>query len=224
MIQETKLTGALFLSKLITQYAQLHEKTVGDGAKQYIRQLGLRTGEWIERFYEDSIEGEWTPDQYAEVIVDLKNSIGGHFSISEIHPDYVVVTATNCPFGDVVQDAPHLCNMTSTVFGGIAARRFGYGKVKLRKRIALGHSGCEVAVYFQPTDKEDGDEYKDLPVTPANGNPFLWEEETIVALNEELEKSDKMINTLLEELEDLRAQVRRESKNENGQTSANASK
>ncbi|XQY93891.1 methanogen output domain 1-containing protein [Metabacillus sp. HB246100] len=169
--KETKLTGAVFLSKLITQYAQLHSRTIGKSAEEYIRQIGIRTGEWFESFYDDK-ELNWTPDQYAEIIVDLKNSIGGHFTISEVHPNYVVVKATGCPFGEVVQDAPHLCNMTSSVFGGIAARRFGYGKVSLRKRIALGHSGCEVAIYFEPNDSEDGDEYKDLPITPKNEKPI----------------------------------------------------
>ncbi|UGB33178.1 methanogen output domain 1-containing protein [Metabacillus sp. B2-18] len=210
MTKETKLTGVIFLSKLITQYAQLHSRTIGKSAQEYIRQIGIRTGEWIETFYDENNGLSWSPDQYAEIIVDLKNSIGGHFTISEVHPDHVVVKATGCPFGEVVQDAPHLCNMTSSVFGGIAARRFGYGKVSLRKRIALGHSGCEVAIYFEPNETEDGDEYKDLPITPKNGNPFEWEEETINALHAELEKSDKMICALLEEIEELKKRVNNE--------------
>ncbi|MFC2949996.1 methanogen output domain 1-containing protein [Virgibacillus sediminis] len=209
MTKESQLTGAVFLSKLITQYAQLHSKTIGKAANEYIRQIGIRTGEWIESFYDESKELNWTPDKYAEVIVDLKNSIGGHFTISEVHPDHVVVQATGCPFGEIVQDAPHLCNMTSSVFGGIAARRFGYGKVSLRKRIALGHSGCEVAIYFEPNENESGDEYKDVPITPKNGNPFEWEEETIKALHTELEKSDQMIVSLLDEIEDLKKQVKK---------------
>ncbi len=202
----TQLTGTIFLSKLVTQYAQLHSKTVGDSAQEYIRQIGIRTGEWLEEFY-DSKDQNWTVEKYADVIVDIKNSIGGHFTISEVHPDHVVVKATGCPFGEIVQDAPHLCNMTSSVFGGIAARRFGYGKVSLRKRIALGDSGCEVAIYFEPNEHEEGNVYKDLPITPENGNPFEWEEETIQALHRELVKSDEMIMSLVEELEDLRKKV-----------------
>lgn len=94
--------------------------------------------------------------------------------------------------------------MTSSVFGGIAARKFGYGKVSLRQRIALGHSGCEVAVYFTKYSEENGDVYEDLPITPSYGNPFSWEEETIHMLNQELRKSDEMIESLLAELEELR--------------------
>ncbi|BCB05576.1 methanogen output domain 1-containing protein [Bacillus sp. KH172YL63] len=209
METRTSLTGTVFLSKLITQYAYIHQKTVGKTADEYIRQLGLRTGEWVEGLYGDK-EEDWSVDRYVEVIVDLKNSIGGHFYLSEVHPDHIVVKSTACPFGEAVQDAPHLCNMTSSVFGGIAARKFGYSKVVLRKRIALGDPGCEVAVYFRETEAEDGDVYEDLRYTPDHGNPFQWEEETLRLLNEQLRKSDELIMKLVGELEELRAQVKRD--------------
>lgn len=201
-----KLSGTIFLSKLITQYAHLHNRTLGPKAEGYIQQLGMKTGEWIESFYDEK-GTTWTPDQYAHVIVDLKNSIGGHFHITEVHEDRVIVKAEGCPFGEAVKDAPHLCMMTSSVFGGIASRRMGYGKVNLRKRIAAGDGGCEVAIYFQPTDEEEGIVYENVPITPGHGDPFTWEEETIKALGEELRKSDDMVMDLLDELDRLRSEV-----------------
>lgn len=206
MSTKTSLTGSIFLSKLITQYAFIHEKTVGKSAAEYIRQIGLRTGEWIEDFYGNR-EDEWSVNKYAEVIVDLKNSIGGEFNISSINPEYVVVKSNRCPFGELVKDAPHLCNMTSSVFGGIASRKFGYSKVDLKKRIAVGDPGCEVVIYFQPNTDVNGDVYKNLPRTPENMDPFQWESETIVLLNEELRKSDELVVKLLDELESLKRQV-----------------
>ncbi|MGI8315520.1 methanogen output domain 1-containing protein [Halobacillus mangrovi] len=202
----SSLSGTVFLSKLITQYAHLHERTVGKHADEYISQLGIRTGEWVESFYGEKNE-QWSVERYAEVIVDIKNSIGGLFRISEIHPDKVIVKASGCPFGEVVKDAPHLCMMTSSVFGGIASRRMGYGKVNLRKRIAKGDPGCEVVIYFHPTDEEEGHVYENLPITPSNGNPFIWDEEAIESLGEELRKSDEMILKLLDELETLKKEV-----------------
>ncbi len=207
MSTTTSLTCSIFLSKLITQYAFIHEKTVGKTAGEYIRQIGLRTGEWIEDFY-GKREDEWSVDKYAEVIVDLKNAIGGEFYISSISPEYVVVKANRCPFGEMVKDAPHLCNMTSSVFGGIASRKFGYGKVDLKKRIAVGDLGCEVVIYFQPNGEVNGDVYDNLPRTPESMDPFQWESETIVLLNEELRKSDELVVKLLDELECLRRQVK----------------
>ncbi|WP_335872686.1 methanogen output domain 1-containing protein [Bacillus sp. 2205SS5-2] len=215
MERNNTLTGTVFLSKLITQYAHIHEKTVGKTANEYIRQIGFRTGEWIEGFYGEK-NSTWTVNQYAEVIVDLKNSIGGHFYITSVHPDHVVVKAKACPFGDVVKDAPHLCNMTSSVFGGIASRKFGYSEVFLRKRIAVGDPGCEVAVYFRQTDETeeeiDGDVYENLKHTPDQGNPFRWEEEALLMLNEQLKRSDELVMKLLGELEELRNQVKQENR------------
>ncbi|WP_394218864.1 methanogen output domain 1-containing protein [Halobacillus trueperi] len=217
MRDTVNLSGTIFLSKLIAQYAHLHSRTVGSKAEEYIRQLGIKTGEWLESFYGEKGQA-WTPDRYARVIVDLKNSIGGHFEISEVHEDRVIVKATACPFGEAVQDAPHLCMMTSSVFGGVASRRMGYGKVNLRKRIAVGDKGCEVAIYFKPTEEEDGIVYEDIPITPEQGDPFNWEEETIIALNNELKKSDDMVMELLKELERLREEV--EEKKGNVSTSS----
>jgi hypothetical protein len=197
------LNGHTFLAKLITQYAFIHRKTIGPAADHYIQQLGLRTGEWIESFYDDPLH--WTVDHYVHVIVDLKNLIGGHFEIVSVNPDHVVVRAKECPFGEFVSDAPHLCKMTSSVFGGIAARNFGYGKVTMRKRIAIGDPICEVAIYFEPDDaREEGDVYENISKTPKHGNPFAWEEETITMLNYELMKSDEMVISLLKELEQLK--------------------
>ncbi|TYS61500.1 Fis family transcriptional regulator [Sutcliffiella horikoshii] len=206
MSTKTRLTGSIFLSKLITQYAFIHEKTVGKTAGEYIRQIGLRTGEWIEDFYGNR-EDDWSVNKYAEVIVDLKNSIGGEFYISSITPEYVNIKANRCPFGEMVKDAPHLCNMTSSVFGGIASRKFGYGKVDLKKRIAVGDLGCEVVIYFKANEFSYGDVYENLPRTPENVDPFQWENETIVLLNEELRKSDELVVKLLDELESLKKQV-----------------
>ncbi|WP_347550124.1 methanogen output domain 1-containing protein [Pseudalkalibacillus hwajinpoensis] len=203
MNQLHPLTASRFLGKLITQYAHLHEKTIGSEAREYIYQLGIRTGEWLESYYPDN---SWTPDDYARAIVDIKNSIGGEFFIAEVTAQYVVVKARSCPFGEQVKEAPHLCTMTSSVFGGIAARHFNYGEVNLRKRSALGDPGCEVMIAFEP-GIEEGDRYENLPITPDNGDPFTWEEDTIALLNKELKRSDDMVIQLVQELEDLKNQV-----------------
>lgn len=203
MTVNQSLSAKKFLCKLITQYAHIHHRTIGSKAQEYIKQLGIRTGEWFESYYQIH---DWTPDHYADVIVDIKNSIGGEFYISEVTPHYVIVKAHSCPFGEFVKDAPHLCTMTSSVFGGIAARHFDYGEVSLRKRIALGDAGCEVLIAFVP-GIEEGEKYEQVKKIPDDGEPFTWKEDTITLLNEELKQSDEMVLTLLKELEDLKDQV-----------------
>ncbi|MCA0174037.1 methanogen output domain 1-containing protein [Bacillus sp. RAR_GA_16] len=204
MKQNHPLTANTFLAKLLTQYANIHHRAIGSAANEYIKQLGIKTGEWLESHYCD--KNEWTPDDYARVIIDIKNSIGGEFFITEVTPSYVIVKAHRCPFGVEVMNAPHLCTMTSSVFGGIAARQFKYGEVNLRQRIALGDPVCEVMIAFE-TGIETGDRYENLPITPENGDPFTWEEDTVKLLNQELKRSDEMVMKLVEELEDLKNQV-----------------
>jgi DNA-binding NtrC family response regulator len=67
-----------------------------------------------------------------------------------------------CPFGDLVKEAPELCRMTSSVFGAIAARNFGYAKVELHKRIATRDGLCDVRIHLDPAlaARHSGDEYR----------------------------------------------------------------
>lgn len=51
-----------------------------------------------------------------------------------------------CPFGTAVRHAPALCRMTSSVFGGIAARNLCHAVVLLDERIAVGDPECRVTV------------------------------------------------------------------------------
>lgn len=129
----------------------------------YVESLGLTAGPCFERICREQlgIEGAINLDQYADIILRIKNQIGGNFSRASSAPGVIRVVNSRCPFGDMVREAPELCRMTSSVFGGIAARNFGYAKIDLRQRIALGDGRCEVCIH---TDREeslevDGDEY-----------------------------------------------------------------
>ena len=109
------------------------------------------------------LSGPITPAEYADVITHVKNCIGGAFSRASSQPGVIRVENTRCPFGDMVKEAPELCRMTSSVFGGIAARNFGYAKVELKQRIAAGDTRCEVCIYTDAELAEAavGDEYRD---------------------------------------------------------------
>ena len=73
---------------------------------------------------------------------------------------YEVITVVNtcCPFGDGVTNFPELCRMTSSVFGGIAARNFGYAKVVLDRTIARGNRTCLVSVYLNEQVGRQGEQ------------------------------------------------------------------
>ena len=130
----------------------------------YVESIGLTAGPCFERICREQLglQGDIDLDQYADIILSIKNQIGGNFSRASSERGVVRVVNTRCPFGDVVKQAPELCRMTSSVFGGIAARNFGYAKVDLRQRIAVGDGRCEVCIHTDADTAQDepGDEYR----------------------------------------------------------------
>ncbi len=147
-----------FLRALVVQLAQAMERQEGpDPAAAAVAQVGIDVGGQMELEYKaaESIVGRLTPEQLAHCYVRLKHAIDGGFYVVEISEDRVVLGNRRCPFGDVVRLAPSLCRMTSSVFGGIAARNNDEGAaVVLEERIAVGDPGCRVVVYL--TDPPSG--------------------------------------------------------------------
>lgn len=130
----------------------------------YVESIGLAAGPCFERICREQLglQGTIDLDQYADIILRIKNQIGGNFSRASSEAGVIRVVNSRCPFGDMVREAPELCRMTSSVFGGIAAHNFGYAKVDLRHRIALGDEQCEVCIHTDPAESSEleGDEYR----------------------------------------------------------------
>lgn len=165
------LTPVDFLQTFVIELMDACEAAGVTQAEQLIERIARSAG----RFFEEAFRAEYGFDQaldrerYADLIIGLKNKIGGNFSLLSSAADCIRVANTRCPFGEGVRNSPKLCRMTSSVFGGIAARNFGYAKVVLEKRIALHHEGCEVAIYLDREAARDraGIEYRDVPEATA---------------------------------------------------------
>ncbi len=143
-----------FLRTMVVDIAYLLESSLGAAyAGDYVGRVGLSMGAWIEHTYRDAcnLKEVLTPQQYAEIIVDSKQHIGGDFSIMEVTPEAVTVVSRTCPFGEAVARTPGLCRMTASVFGGTAARNFSFAKVDIVHSLARGDSGCEVTIHLKPT-------------------------------------------------------------------------
>ena len=163
----SRLSPLNFLQTFVAQSLELSEAwehKKNDAPINKIEQLGLNAGSCFEAVYreERALVGPLDHAQYGDMIVEIKNKIGGSFSHASSEPGMVRVINTRCPFGEAVRHAPGLCQMTSSVFGGIAARNFGYAKVILDKRIAVGDGICEVRIYTDPiqANQYQGDEYR----------------------------------------------------------------
>ncbi len=141
-----------FLRALVVQLANAVDASQGPGiTEQIVAEVGAAVGGQMEEEYRlaEQVVGQMSPDQLAHCFVRLKHAIDGGFYLIEATPQRLVLGNTRCPFGEVVQRSPALCRMTSSVFGGIAARNSDEGAaVLLEERIAVGDPGCRVVVHL----------------------------------------------------------------------------
>jgi predicted ArsR family transcriptional regulator/anti-sigma regulatory factor (Ser/Thr protein kinase) len=142
-----------FLRALVVQLAQSVDRVSGPAqADRVVAQVGTDVGGQMEAEYRRSaaLVDRMSPQQIADCLVRLKQAIDGGFQAEEVSGDRIVLVNTACPFGDAVRRAPALCRMTSSVFGGIAARNVDGGRaaVLLEERIAVGDARCRVTVYL----------------------------------------------------------------------------
>ena len=140
-----------FLRALVVQLAQAVESQQGpDAAEAAVAQVGADVGGRMEDEYRRArgIVEHLAAEQIADLYVRLKAAIGGDFYVIEADEQKIVLGNRACPFGDVVRRAPGLCRMTSSVFGGIAARNSGGASVVLEERIAVGDPECRVVVWL----------------------------------------------------------------------------
>ncbi len=150
--------AGIFLQTFILELMHANEQLGQKHCEQLIEHIAKTAGCFFEETYRDNTHnnGPLDIESYTELILGLKNNIGGKFSLVSANRDCVAVTNSCCPFGEQVTDFPELCRMTSSVFGGIAARNFGYAKVEIRQSIARRHGRCEVCVYTRPERCEKG--------------------------------------------------------------------
>lgn len=147
-----------FLRALTVQLARSAETASGPAiAEKMVAEVGGGVGIRMEeafRLARQRAEGALSVEELGDLFVDLKDGIGGDFFVIEADENRIVLGNRRCPFGEAVQRAPSLCRMTSSVFGGIAARNRGVAAVHLEERIALGDPECRVTVWLSPPPDE----------------------------------------------------------------------
>jgi len=114
-----------FLRALVVHLARDIEHAEGpDAAAAAVEHVGLTVGSQMEAAYRaaESLADRLTPAQLADCLVRLKRALDGRLEAVEVTDEKIVLVNTRCPFGTAVRAAPALCRMTSSVFGGIAAR------------------------------------------------------------------------------------------------------
>lgn len=168
-----ELTPVFFLQTFILELMHASEQQGQKHCEQLIEHIAKTAGCFFEETYRENTHKseQLDSESYTELILGIKNNIGGKFSLVSSNPDCITVTNSRCPFGEQVTNFPELCRMTSSVFGGIAARNFGYAKVEIKKSIARRDGQCDVCIYTNPHAAKGraGMEYTDTtPVKEIN--------------------------------------------------------
>lgn len=179
MTNETKIKpeAIWFLQTFVTELVKFTDqpKSIHLKDTNYIETIGLSASSGLENTSRKKLGSpkNLNPEHYVNIITKIKNDIGGNFSRGSSKPGEIRVTNSCCPFGEGVKHTPELCRMTSSVFGGIAARNFGYAKVKLNKTIAKNDGVCDVSIYLDPklAKSKKGTEYKYKCNTLSSKNP-----------------------------------------------------
>ena len=163
------LTPIGFLQTFVIELMHVCEEAGMAPSEQLIEQIARSASRFFEEAFREEfgLDGTLNAERYADLIVGLKNKIGGNFSLASIDGECIRVLNTRCPFGEGVKNSPELCRMTSSVFGGIAARNFGYAKVVLDKRIALGDTGCDVRIHL---DRETAQNHAGIEYRAPSGS------------------------------------------------------
>lgn len=145
----SQISPVFFLQTFILELMHACEQEGGDYCESLIERIAKSAGRYFEQTYRDefSKQGDLDAESYIDLILGLKNRIGGNFSLASSDSNTITVVNSRCPFGEGVTNYPELCRMTSSVFGGIAARNFGYAKVEIKQSIARKNGGCEVCIH-----------------------------------------------------------------------------
>ena len=139
-----------FYLQMIAKLTSSLERIVGfEDAEGYLALVGSEIGNDLFRsYFADASAGDFSMDQIAKALVDLKSRIDGGFSIESIEGGKITLVNDKCPFGEKVLGRESLCMMTSSVFGTISSEVAGQANVEIQQSIAAGDGGCRVVVYL----------------------------------------------------------------------------
>ena len=126
-----ELTPVFFLQTFILELMHASEQQGQKHCEQLIEHIAKTAGCFFEETYRENTHKseQLDSESYTELILGIKNNIGGKFSLLSSNPDCITVTNSRCPFGEQITHFPELCRMTSSGFGGIPAKKLGLATV-----------------------------------------------------------------------------------------------
>lgn len=144
----------------VTLAAELEETIGVVEASAFVGQVGDKLGDDIGAAYSKALGTlPKEPRRLAEILVDLKDRIGGRFQIEKATEEEIVLVNARCPFGKRVVGHSSLCMMTTSVFGRIVSDARGFARIRIEDAIASGHPTCRVVIQLKDGPGTDGHDF-----------------------------------------------------------------
>ncbi|MCK5356179.1 MAG: sigma-54-dependent Fis family transcriptional regulator, partial [Methyloprofundus sp.] len=99
------LTPIAFLQTFIIELMHASEQLGPQQCQQLIENIALTAGCFFEEVYRsgnDNKNDSLNIESYIELILGLKNNIGGNFVLTSSSQDCISVSNSSCPFGEKV--------------------------------------------------------------------------------------------------------------------------
>lgn len=151
-----ELTREVFLEMLLSLFCSIEESQSVDSHDSSIRRVAESMGQRISEIYRNywGLNRTFTPGEYAALLADFEHRIGGDMTVVSADGEKVDLKGENCPLAGGPSLSTSLCGVTSAVFGSIAAKNFGYGKV-VTGFSPNKENHCRLTVYLKKTPEAD---------------------------------------------------------------------
>lgn len=151
---------AEFLNRMVGTLSETIEDVIGlEDAAHFIGVVGRRIGN--SELAEFPMTETADAAGIARHLVAFKARIGGEFAIESIDGDTITLVNGRCPFFKEAEGRPSLCQMTTNVFGRIAANATGFARVSVPESLARRDARCRVVVKLSYS-KDAGDDGQDF--------------------------------------------------------------
>lgn len=157
-----------FFLQILSDYVLLNDIIGGSLNSRSLDKVGLKFGLWLEDDFRKrrGYSGILNVETFLALMVDFARATGMSYTFVDISEEKVCFFCGRCIFGICGLKAPGLCRVLGAIWGGIAARNFGYAKVAKDKQRLVGSACSQVTIYFvnnAEAQSREGTEYNKDP-------------------------------------------------------------
>jgi len=128
--------------------------------------------------------------EYGKLVSQIMKGAAAPAPLVQVERECLQLTMPHCPFTDWSEQSQHVCHFIFSIAGHIAARRFGYAKVRYQTCPKSQDGACDISICTDVTRAGQGGGYeywsrrKSATQRAAGGEVWLLEARAEVAVKE----------------------------------------